>query len=170
MYQLTRLTEAHAAQICAWAYPPPYDIYNWKPWELLLAGEEEFADPAIREAQYRAVLDGEGTLCGYAQFFPIVGTTRLGFGMRPDLCGLGRGEAFVRAIVQEARRQQPDNAIDLEVLTWNHRAIRAYRRAGFRIDDTYVRGTREGEAEFHCMVWQGAELPSGHSSSLPHLA
>ncbi|MCZ8522936.1 MULTISPECIES: GNAT family N-acetyltransferase [Paenibacillus] len=141
--------------ICRWAYPPPYEIYNWKSWEQLLEGGEEFADPGIRESQYRSVLDEQGELAGFAQLFPITGVTRLGLGLRPDLCGAGLGAAFVEAIAQEALRLNPGNEIDLEVLTSNTRAIRTYHRAGFRITDTYKRMTPRGPDQFHCMVWSG---------------
>lgn len=142
-------------QICTWQYPAPYEVYSWTPWEQLLERAEEFADPRIREEQYEAVFDEAGQLCGFAQFFPIIGWTRLGFGLRPDLCGKGLGESFVRAITKRALLREPGKQVDLEVTTWNERAIRAYRRAGFVIADTYVRNTPTGPDEFHCMVYGG---------------
>ncbi|WP_248929173.1 GNAT family N-acetyltransferase [Paenibacillus hamazuiensis] len=146
------MTEEHGRSICSWTYPAPYDVYNLPSWEHMVRHAEEFADPYIRGQQYSAVLDEHGELCGFAQFFPIVGVTRLGLGLRPDWCGQGQGTAFVRAIVQEARRRSPENEIDLEVFVWNHRAIRTYEKAGFAIDDTYERMTPIGMAAFHCMV------------------
>lgn len=153
VFHLAPLTEEHCRDICAWTYPPPYDVYRFKPWEQMLSLQEEFADPDIRANQYRAVLDAHGRLSGFAQFFPIVGVTRLGLGMRPDLCGGGNGVRFVEAIVEEARRRTPHNQIDLEVTVWNKRAIRAYIQAGFAITDTYERMSPIGMDEFHCMVW-----------------
>jgi ribosomal-protein-alanine N-acetyltransferase len=152
-YRLVPMQESHCREICSWSYPTPYDLYNWRPWELMVSSHEEFADADIREAQYRAVVDEEGALCGFAQFFPITGVTRLGLGMRPDLCGAGLGVRFVRAIAEEALRMRPGNEVDLEVLTWNIRAIRTYSKAGFEITDTYERMTPTGMGEFHCMVW-----------------
>jgi len=57
------------------------------------------------------------------------------------------------AIVKEARRRAPHDEIDLEVLTWNDRAIRTYEKAGFERTDTYRRMTPSGMAQFHCMVY-----------------
>ncbi|ALS24734.1 GNAT family N-acetyltransferase [Paenibacillus naphthalenovorans] len=153
IFYIAPLTEAHCRDICSWVYPPPYHTYHFRPWELMLSDQEEFADAEIRVNQYRAVLDASGELSGFVQFFPMVGVTRLGLGMRPDLCGCGNGIHFVRAIVQEAQRLAPQNQIDLEVMTWNERAIRVYTRAGFIITDTYQRMTPTGMEEFHCMVW-----------------
>ncbi|MDF2964250.1 MAG: acetyltransferase, partial [Paenibacillus sp.] len=143
-FQIVPLTEAHCRDICTWSYPAPYDIYNWRPWEIMLSEQEEFADEDLREEQYRAVVDEDGHLSGFAQFFPITGVTRLGLGMRPDLCGRGHGVEFVRAIAAEAKRKAPANEIDLEVLSWNIRAFRVYEKAGFVHTDTYDRMTPTG--------------------------
>lgn len=151
-YFLSELKISHCREICGWRYEPPYDTYNWSEWEQMNEEESEFADPVIRETQYSAVLDAEGTLCGFAQFFPLEGVTRLGLGMRPDLCGQGIGVAFVEAIVREAILRKPENEIDLEVLRWNVRARTVYERAGFRVSDEYRRNTPVGNADFYCMV------------------
>jgi RimJ/RimL family protein N-acetyltransferase len=156
-YQVVPMSEEQAAAICEWKYEPPYDIYGWLPWEQMKALDLEFANPELRSSQYVAVLNESGDLCGFAQYFPMEGVTRLGLGMRPELCGHGHGAEFVRAIAEEARRRTPHNEIDLEVLVWNKRAIRAYRSAGFRITDTYERQTPEGMKPFHCMVYNHSE-------------
>lgn len=153
-WRVVPMSESHCREICTWTYPPPYQLYNWPSWELMLQEEMEFADPAIRQEQYGAVVDAEERLCGFVQFFPIIGVTRLGLGLRPDLCGGGSGEAFVRLLVREAKRRTPLHEIDLEVLVWNERAIRAYEKAGFAITDTYERWTPSGMAAFHCMVFE----------------
>ncbi|MCY9696476.1 GNAT family N-acetyltransferase [Paenibacillus alginolyticus] len=159
-WRVVPLTEANCHELCTWRYSPPYDLYNWSPWENMLQDQAEFADPQIRAEQYRAVLDEDGLLSGFVQFFPIVGVTRLGLGLRPDLCGKGSGigTQFVQLLVQEAQRRMPQQEIDLEVLVWNKRAIQTYERAGFTITDTYDKRTPTGIAAFHCMVYNGPSL------------
>ncbi|MGM0884508.1 MAG: GNAT family N-acetyltransferase [Bacillota bacterium] len=147
----------HARQICEWIYEPPFDIYNWPSWEQMKKDGIEFGDSVLREAQYAAVLGNQLELIGFAQFFPISGVTRLGLGLRPDLCSQGLGSAFARLIALEARKRAPRDEIDLEVLAWNSRAVRAYERADFRITDTYSRPTPQGFAECHCMVFEPAD-------------
>lgn len=154
-FNVIPMQEEHGEQICSWAYDPPYNIYGFLPWEQMKALEIEFGDDRLRREQYVAVLTEHGELAGFAQYFPLEGVTRIGLGMRPERCGQGQGMEFVAAIVQEARRRNPENEIDLEVLTWNHRAIRVYQRAGFAIHDTYERMTPEGMKLFHCMVYEG---------------
>ncbi|MEX3620515.1 GNAT family N-acetyltransferase [Paenibacillus glucanolyticus] len=148
------MREEHAEEICTWSYPPPYDIYGFLPWEQMKGLEVEFGDPIIRQQQYISILDDQDSLWGFAQLFPMHEVTRIGLGMRPDWCGRGMGKRFMQTITQEARRRRPTDEIDLEVMTWNERAIRAYEGAGFRITDTYERLTPQGKGIFHCMVYE----------------
>ncbi|OKP75287.1 acetyltransferase [Paenibacillus helianthi] len=143
----------HAAEICEWVYKPPYNIYGWMSWEQMQALDIEFGDPRLRGEQYVSVVNSQGFLCGFAQLFPMEGVVRLGIGMRPDLCGQGMGHLFMSAIVKAALARYPEREIDLEVLTWNQRAIRAYQKSGFTITDTYERRTPTGDKLFYCMVY-----------------
>lgn len=155
-FRIVPMEEAHGEVICTWRYDSPYDIYSWLPWNQMKALDVEFGNPAIRAEQYVSVLNEAGDLAGFAQYFPMEGVTRLGIGMKPDLCGQGLGKRFVSVIVEEARRRKPDNQIDLEVLTWNTRAIRAYQKAGFVITDLYEKMTPGGVSKpFYCMVYKG---------------
>jgi [ribosomal protein S18]-alanine N-acetyltransferase len=150
---LTPLTEQQGRLICEWRYPVPYDFYNWPSWNHIAAVQYEFADPHIRAQQYWAACDGMGQLSGFAQLFPLEGWTRLGLGLHPELCGQGLGRSFVQAVVHAAKQKAPSNQIDLEVLTWNARAIRTYEAAGFVRTDTYEKRTSDGiTRQFHCMV------------------
>lgn len=138
MYHIRPMTEQDAEKICNWRYDPPYDFYNWPSWSDMQRDRHEFGDSQLRTEQYAAVCNAEtGKLVGFAQFFPLTGVTRLGLGMRPDLCGYGQGAAFAKAIAEEALRRRPTDEIDLEVDVWNERARRAYERAGFVVTDTY---------------------------------
>ncbi|REE83852.1 ribosomal protein S18 acetylase RimI-like enzyme [Paenibacillus taihuensis] len=149
------LSDPLAEQLTGWRYEPPFDFYNWSSWEVMQQLGMEFGDPIVRSQQYRAVTNKAGEMVGFAQFFPLLGVTRLGLGLRPDLCGHGRGLglALVRAIVAEAERQSPGDEIDLEVHVWNERAIRTYERAGFVIADTYSKPTAAGPVDVHCMCY-----------------
>lgn len=138
MYHIRPMTEQDAEKICSWRYAPPYDFYNWPSWGDMQRDRHEFGDSQLRAEQYAAVCNAESDeLVGFAQFFPLAGVTRLGLGMRPDLCGSGQGPAFARAIAEEALRRRPIDEIDLEVHVWNERARQAYERAGFVVTDTY---------------------------------
>jgi RimJ/RimL family protein N-acetyltransferase len=157
-FRFVPMTEADGRQISEWAYPAPYEIYSGSGWEQMAERQEDYADPMVRSQQFSSVRNGNGELCGFAQFFPIVGVTRLGLGLRPDLCGQGIGTTFVQAIAREAKRRSPANEVDLEVLVWNERAIRTYEKAGFQRTDTYNRMTPTGMDTFHCMVYRGGAI------------
>lgn len=156
-WRVVPLTESACQELCTWSYPAPYDIYNWPSWATMIDNQAEFADPQIRDEQYRGVVDESDALQGFVQYFPIVGVTRLGLGLKPDQCG-GLGTQFVQLLVAEAQERAPEQEIDLEVLVWNERAIRAYQRAGFTITDTYKKWTPTGTADFHCMVYTGPTI------------
>ncbi|WP_246070736.1 GNAT family N-acetyltransferase [Paenibacillus kobensis] len=156
-FRFVPMSREQAAELCGWRYEPPFGLYGWSDWSRMESEGIEFGDSAIRERQYTAAVDDEGRMIGFAQLFPILGVTRLGLGLRPDLCGHGLGPAFARAAAEEALRRASGDAVDLEVLTWNTRAIRAYEKAGFVIEDTYDRPTPSGNAEFHCMVYTGPD-------------
>jgi len=118
-----------------------------------MRNQEEFADPVLRQEQYYAYTDENEELLGYAQFFPLQGVTRLGLGLRPDLCNQGIGADFVRLLIDAAKEKNPQNEIDLEVVTWNVRAHKVYERAGFLRTDTYERPAKGNVIEVHCMVY-----------------
>lgn len=165
VFRTCTMRPEHAKEICSWSYPAPYNIYGWLPWEKMVELGIEFGDPALRASQYISVVDEQGRLWGFAQLFPMEGVTRLGLGLRPDCCGQGMGKHLVKAVVKEAMHRAPGHEIDLEVLTWNERAIRAYRKAGFVITDTYEKRTPEGMSMFYCMVY----APSRFGSDVPKL-
>lgn len=161
-FRIGPMSEEDGARICDWRYPPPYDNYRWPAWERMKAEEREFGDPDIRARQYVSVRDADGELIGYAQFFPMEGVVRLGMGLRPDCCSLGWGQAFASAIAREAVRRAPQAEIDLEVETWNARAIRAYEKAGFAATDRYDRRSSHGIVSILCMVY----APPANGSTL----
>ncbi|MDQ0196402.1 GNAT family N-acetyltransferase [Paenibacillus wynnii] len=152
-FHVVPMETTHAEEICLWNYEPPYNIYGWQPWDQMQAFGIEFGDPEIRSQQYVSVVNDQHVFCGFAQLFPMEGVVRLGIGMNPDFCGHGLGKLFVDSIVKLALKRYPEWEIDLEVLTWNQRAIRTYRKCGFTITDTYERRTPTGDKPFYCMVY-----------------
>ncbi|WP_123042753.1 GNAT family N-acetyltransferase [Cohnella candidum] len=152
-FQLRPMTEEDARQLCEWRYPAPYDRYGWPSWEQMVRDGREFADPEIRASQYVSAIRESGEMAAYVQFFPLDRAVRIGLGLRPDLCGAGLGLGLVRSAVQEAKRRYPDHEIDLEVETWNRRAIKTYERAGFAVEDEYDRPSPNGIVRVLCMVW-----------------
>jgi RimJ/RimL family protein N-acetyltransferase len=122
-------TEAHAHEVACWRYLPPYDFYD-----LASDPDDEAAmhDPA-RASHYRAVLaEGDGRLDAFWYFDWPEDVVEVGIGLRPDLTGGGRGEAFLSAQLAYAARTWQPATFRLFVVAWNERAIRLYERLGFR--------------------------------------
>ena len=77
------------------------------------------------------MVDDGGELVGFFNFVPEGHEVRLGLGMRPDLTGRGLAQPFIEAGLEYARREWRPRTFRLWVASWNERALRAYRRAGF---------------------------------------
>ncbi len=122
------LTDRHAAEIAEWRYEFPYEWYDTSTDPRRV---ELFANPA-RRTHLRAVVDEAGELVGFFNFVPEGHEVRLGLGMRPDLTGRGLAQPFIEAALDYARREWRPRLFRLWVARWNERALRAYRRAGFR--------------------------------------
>jgi ribosomal-protein-alanine N-acetyltransferase len=123
-----QLTEPHAAEIARWRYEFPYEWYDTASDPRRI---ELFVNPARREG-LRAVVDDDGELVGFFNFVREGNEVRIGLGMRPDLTGQGLAQPFIEAGLEYASAQWEPLRFRLWVARWNERALRAYRRAGFR--------------------------------------
>ncbi|MEC9488112.1 MAG: GNAT family protein [Halanaerobium sp.] len=152
---LDEFTEELAREICSWRYAHPYDVYDWPSWEDLVAEEEDIVKDEVRKDEFRALFDREDNYCGFVHFDNIGEShIRIKLGLMPEMTGRGIGGHFLALITEEVKRRLPDGLVDLEVLTWNKRAIKVYERSGFKIVETYERKTPTGKAEFHRMELQ----------------
>ena len=100
--------------------------------ERMYAPEELRQEMVVRGVKY-ALIEADGAPCGYMawEFVPqerLMALHKLY--LRPSLHGCGAGAAALRWLEEEAR-QEHCTAIRLRVNRHNHRAIRAYLRAGF---------------------------------------
>lgn len=100
--------------------------------ERMYAPDELRQEMVVRGVKY-ALIENDGSPCGYMAW-EIVPNDRSLFlhklYLRPNLHGHGAGAASLRWIEDQARAQQCP-CIRLRVNCQNHRAIRAYLRAGF---------------------------------------
>lgn len=164
-YTFVPMTIAYAAEIVnTWKYQNEYAIYDY-------ANEaEHMLDVEAWGNGIFAVLNQEGELVGelsieffdereeytpYSEFSnqDLINQRELwiGFGMRPDLIGQGRGAEFVMACVEYAvkHHQYRGEYVRLGVAWFNQRAIKAYEKAGFQIFEHTV-GTINGQT-FECV-------------------
>ena len=126
--RIVPLSEEHARSIADWRYEFPYEWYDTAADPRRV---ELFANPARGEG-LRAVTDDEGELIGFFNFVREGDEVRVGLGIRPDLTGRGLGAQFIQAGLGYASEEWQPRRFRLWVAWWNERALRAYRRAGFR--------------------------------------
>jgi len=150
------LTEENVKEMCTWEYENLYDLYNLGSWDVLVKeADESIVDPIKRDENFLGFFDINDKLLGFVEFsYPKEGITRLGLGLNPESCGKSLGILFMGMIIDEVKKRNPENKIDLEVLTWNKRAFKVYQRSGFEIVETYERKTPSGIGEFHRMVYK----------------
>lgn len=132
-WTIARMTVNFANEILGWKYEPPYDFYNN---EMTEEGMAELMD-----GQYVAILDDTNQLVGYyctgsgAQVpagIPL-GVYKdemldIGLGLMPNLTGKGLGSSYFSYILHSINSSLP---LRLTVATFNKRAIKLYKNAGF---------------------------------------
>jgi RimJ/RimL family protein N-acetyltransferase len=122
-------TEDHASAVAAWRYEPPYDFYDLASDP---ADEAAMRDPT-RAENFRAVLANGGDRLDAFWYFDWHGeVVEVGIGLRPDLTGHGHGGSFLSAQLTYSVENWHPASFRLFVAAWNERAIRLYRRFGFR--------------------------------------
>jgi [ribosomal protein S18]-alanine N-acetyltransferase len=122
------MTESFAAEIAEWQYEFPYEWYD----TASDPRRVELFSNAVRREGLRAIVGDDGSLVGFFNFVREDDEVRVGLGMRPDLTGRGLAQPFIEAGLEYARSQWEPLRFRLWVASWNERALRAYRRAGFR--------------------------------------
>lgn len=149
------LLEAHAREICAWTYEPPYDIYSYGSYENAVRYEEAIADETKRAQQFFGVFSEADDIMGFVELTETDSDVVIGLGLRPDLCSRGLGQALTTEAVQAARRIAKGRKITLEVRRFNRRAIICYERSGFVIVEEFERKTPTGIGDFYRMEYRG---------------
>ncbi|SER78641.1 GNAT family N-acetyltransferase [Salisediminibacterium halotolerans] len=136
VYQFAAMSEAHASEIAAWMYEPPYDFYDMK--------DEIGAEKELLDGSYLAVFD-ESVLAGYVCFgrnaripdgekkgmYTGTNVLDIGLGLKPDRTGKGEGAVFLREVLDYIEQMQSVSLVRLTVAMFNERAIRVYKSCGF---------------------------------------
>ena len=156
-FTLTPISRADAKAISGWRYEGPYSVYNGSPASVASLLEPRYL--------YHSVHDDQGELAGYFCFgedarvaagrqlglYDREPAVDVGLGMRPDLTGKGLGEEFVASGLEFANETYSPPAFRLTVATFNRRAIRVYRRAGFQPVETFGATKPDGNREWLLM-------------------
>lgn len=145
-YTFQKMTEEQAEHIArCWHYEGKYAFYNIEEDEEDLAG---FLNSEMRGDQYFTVMD-RGEFIGFFSFHKVnTHTIDIGLGMKPSLTGSGNGLHFVKAGMMFSMRKYNPKFLTLSVATFNERAIKVYKEAGFEVVGTFVQKTNGSQFEF----------------------
>lgn len=147
-YKFIFMKEDYANEIAYnWRYNGIYSFYD------IIADEEdlnEFIDKENWKDTYFAVLNEDDHLVGFYSFTFDEGIMWIGFGLKPELTGVGLGMDFVTAGINFGVKNfnYGKNYIMLAVAAFNKRAIRLYKRIGFQITEEYMQQTNGAEYKF----------------------
>jgi ribosomal-protein-alanine N-acetyltransferase len=123
------LTPDEATRALGWRYAGAYATYDVE-------------GPLGLDRGFFAVEDGAGELVGFGctgaeARVPGVeaedGTEDVGYGLRPDLTGRGRGHTFVGAVLARVTEQHPEARLRMSILRWNGRSRRVAEGHGFQV-------------------------------------
>ncbi len=153
-FRFRRFQEEDAMIVASWRYPGPYSAYDLDPKDAKVVGA--LLQP---DHNYHAILR-DNEIIGY---FCLGKDARvpgwdydekaldLGLGLRPDLTGQGEGRAYLEAVLSCIRQQRPGVALRATIASWNQRAIRLCRNAGFDVAGAFTT-TRDDHTEFVVLV------------------
>ena len=144
----SEFTKLHAKEICTWVYEGVYAIYNYPTWNK--ANDENWAISVDekRKKEFISILDEYDNLCGYIRLQEKKESILIGVGLKPSLCGQGLGKVLMEIVKNECNTLYPNKKIELEVRSFNKRAITCYKNAGFKEKEIYSKNTPIGYGEF----------------------
>lgn len=144
-----------------WKYPGEYAFYD------MTADPEDYEEivtPEKRGDRYFSVFSGN-ELTGFFCVEREGPDIEIGLGLRPDLTGQGRGGIFLAEILGFIEENYACETIRLHVASFNQRAIKVYKRAGFVETGTAKIPTNGGIYDFTTM-----ELKRQHENKASHRA
>lgn len=145
---LDNLTETYAKEICSWKHYDEYSIYNYQEWDKILNEKWGITVEEKRKNEFKALVDDYNNLCGYIRLVNKNEYISIGIGLKPSLCGQGLGNLLMEIVKQQCKKKYPNMKIVLEVRSFNKRAIKCYKKAGFKIVDVSKKDTPLGHGEF----------------------
>ena len=148
---LKKMTQEQAEDIANnWKYNDEYSFYDMEADKEDLV---EFLDSEQRGESMFVVIAGEDVI-GYFYFNRVdKETIDISLGMKPNLTGVGKGFEFLKVGLDFAKHTYNPDQITLSVATFNHRAIKVYKKVGFEEVKTFMQTTNGGCFEFLKMTY-----------------
>ena len=146
------MTQDNAEDIALnWHYDGEYSFYDI---EADKEDLEEFLDPETRGNSMYAVINNSEVIGFFSVNKVDDKIFDIGLGMRPDLTGSGNGLEFLKAGIEFVKNEYKPEKITLSVATFNQRAIKVYRKLGFKDFNTFMQDTNGSTFEFLKMEYE----------------
>lgn len=151
-YKFTKITQLQAEDIAYnWHYDGEYAFYDF---EADPEDFHEFINPEQR-GDSTFIVEQDNNIIGFFSFHKVdVHTIDIGFGMKPELTGGGKGLEFLEEGLAFGRSEYTPDKFTLSVAAFNQRAIKVYEKAGFVQLETFMQKTNGGSYEFVKMELQ----------------
>ena len=140
--------EGEAADVAAWAYEPPFEIYNGGP-----ESQQDYLSVDPDGTGYYAVVDTDsGGVIGFCCFGPEArvkgqeqrqGTIDIGGGVHPELLSEGIATDLLPLIMDFARDRFAPEQFRTAVASFNDRSTRLCLSAGFEVVRRFQGPSRE---------------------------
>jgi len=137
LFTVQDISEEQVKDYFTWKYPDQYAVYNSSSYEEAKAKNKAITDPIRRKDRFFSVIK-EGQFMGTFSIKEEDDFTQIGLAVKPEYCGQGNGNIMTNLAVARAQYLFPQKDIALSVRTFNERAIKCYKAAGFEIIDTYT--------------------------------
>ena len=145
-YRIKKITQEQAEDIAYnWHYEGDYSFYDMETDQEDL---QAFLNPKIRGDSIFAVTKNYELVAFFSITTVAERTMEIGLGMKPSLTGKGLGFDFLKNAIDFVMIYYPCEKITLSVATFNLRAIKLYRKVGFKDTHTYMQATNGGIYEF----------------------
>ena len=145
-YTFTVMTQEQAEWIAySWHYDGEYSFYDMEadPEDL-----EEFLNAETRGDSVFAVTYEEKLAAFLTVELTDSHTADIGLGMEPGLTGQGKGTEFLQAVIEFVTLEYEVERMTLSVAAFNVRAIKVYRKVGFKDAGTFMQETNGRTYEF----------------------
>src|SRR5690606_12922166 len=145
-YTFQAMTQEQAEEIATnWHYNGEYSFYDMDADQEDL---QEFLDSEKRNESYYVVIKNK-EIVGFYSFNQLTkDTLDIGLGLKPNLTGNGNGFEFLKDGLEFAKSKYHPKEITLSVATFNQRAIKVYKKVGFKEVETFIQATNGSSFEF----------------------
>ncbi|MGL5576702.1 MAG: GNAT family N-acetyltransferase, partial [Sarcina sp.] len=122
------MNEIQAKEICGWEYDGVYSDYNMGAWESCVKSNSDITFADKREEEFLSVFNQENELLGFIRMSVIQTLSIIGIGLKPNLCGQGKGGDILKLAIEKSKERYPSKRIVLMVKPFNERGIKCYSK------------------------------------------